>query len=142
MTMTTKDPYRGGALTVGLFAGLALLIQCGGMSFAQAGQGAPQIVSSSPARGAKDVDPALKEISVTFDQDMDGGMSWTGGPPQFPPTPQGKKAYWRDKRTCVMPVKLQAGHNYRVGINSTSYRNFRSATGMPAMTSAIWFSSQ
>jgi Bacterial Ig-like domain len=107
---------------------------------AQAGQGAPQIASSEPARGAKDVDPGLKEITVTFDQDMDGGMSWTGGGPQFPKIPEGKKGYWRDKRTCVLPVKLQPGHSYRVGINSQSYRNFRSTAGVPAMTASIWFS--
>ncbi len=106
---------------------------------AQAGQGAPQIASSEPARGAKDVDPGLKEITVTFDQDMEGGMSWTGGGPQFPKIPAGKKGYWRDKRTCVLPVKLQPGHSYRVGINSPSFRNFRSATGVPALTSALWF---
>jgi hypothetical protein len=69
-------------------------------------------------------------------------MSWTGGGPQFPPTPEGQKAQWRDKRTCVLPVKLQAGHYYRVGINSTSYRNFRSAAGVPIPTSAIYFTTQ
>jgi Bacterial Ig-like domain len=107
---------------------------------AHAGQGAPQIVSSEPARGAKNVDPATKEITVTFDQDMDGGMSWTGGGPQFPKIPEGKKGFWRDKRTCVLPVKLQPGHSYRVGINSPSFRNFRSTSGVPALSAAIWFS--
>jgi hypothetical protein len=36
-------------------------------------------------------------------------------------------------------VKLQGGHRYRVGINSVSFRNFRSAAGVPALTSAIYF---
>lgn len=107
---------------------------------AQAGQGAPQIAETSPARGAKDVDPGTKEITVTFDQDMDSGMSWTGGGPEFPKIPAGKKGYWRDKRTCVLPVKLEPGHSYRVGINSPSYRNFRSAAGTAALTTSIWFS--
>ena len=102
----------------------------------------PSIIATSPARGATDVDPGLKEITVTFNQDMEEGMSWTGGGPQFPPTPEGEKAQWRDKRTCVLPVKLQAGHYYRVGINSTSYRNFRSAAGVPTPTSAIYFTTQ
>jgi hypothetical protein len=137
--MKTKQAYRWPALTAGLFTGLALIAQCVGLSSAQAAQGAPQIVSSSPARGASDVDPALKEITVTFDQDMEEGMSWTGGGPEFPKIPEGQKGHWRDKRTCVLPVKLQGGHHYRVGINSASYRNFRSAAGAPALTSAIWF---
>ena len=68
--------------------------------------------------------PRSTEITVTFDQEMGGGMSWTGGGPEFPPSPEGQKAQWRDKRTCVLPVKLEAGHFYRVGINSTSYQNF------------------
>jgi hypothetical protein len=130
---------RSLALTAGLFTALALIAQSDGQSSAQAAQGAPQIVSTSPARGASDVDPALKEITVTFDQDMESGMSWTGGGPEFPSTPEGQKAHWRDKRTCILPVKLQGGHRYRVGINSPSYRSFRSAAGVPALTSAIWF---
>jgi RNA polymerase sigma-70 factor (ECF subfamily) len=121
--------------------GLATLTapQSCGLSSAQAAQGAPQIVSCSPTRGATDVDPALKEITVTFDQDMGEGMSWTGGGPEVPTTPEGKQAHWRDKRTCVLPVKLQSGRHYRVGINSPSHRNFRSAAGVPALTSAVWF---
>jgi RNA polymerase sigma-70 factor (ECF subfamily) len=131
------------AAAVSLLAafGLATLTdpQSGGLSSAQAAQGAPQIVSCSPARGATDVDPTVKEMTVTFDQDMEEGMSWTGGGPEFPQIPEGQKGHWRDKRTCVLPVKLQTGHRYRVGINSPSYRNFRSAAGVPALTSAIWF---
>ena len=41
----------------------------------------PQIMETVPKIGATDVDPALREITVTFDRDMGGGMSWTGGPP-------------------------------------------------------------
>ena len=133
---------RWPALTAGLFTSLALIAQSDGPSSAQAAQGAPQIVSTSPARGASDVAPALKEITVTFDQDMEEGMSWTSGGPEFPPSPEGKKAHWRDKRTCVLPVKLQGGHHYRVGINSMSYRNFRSAAGVPALSSAIYFTTE
>lgn len=139
MTNKHKQTIRWPALVGALFTGLALIAQSAVLSSAQAAQGAPQIVSSSPARGAADVDPALKEITVTFDQDMEGGMSWTGGGPEFPPSPEGKKAHWRDKRTCILPVKLKGGHHYRVGINSMSYRNFRSEAGVTALTSAIWF---
>ena len=142
MITILKQTNRCLALTVGLVTGLALIAQLDGLSSAQAAQGPPQIVSTSPTVGATDVDPALTEITVTFDQDMEGGMSWTGGGPEFPPTPEGKKAHWRDKRTCVLPVKLQGGHHYRVGINSQSYRNFRSAAGVPALSSAIYFTTQ
>ena len=139
--MTTKlnNTNRWPALIAGLFTGLVLIAQSDGLPFVQAAQGAPQIVSTSPARGATDVSPALKEITVTFDQDMSEGMSWTGGGPQLPQMDPDKQAHWRDKRTCVLPVKLEPGHSYRVGINSPSHRNFRSEAGVPALTSAIWF---
>jgi hypothetical protein len=99
----------------------------------------PHIVATSPKTGTTDVDPALKEITVTFDRDMGGGMSWTGGGPAFPKSPEGAKADWRDKRTCVLPVKLQPGRAYRVGINSPSYQNFRSVNGIAATLKAISF---
>jgi hypothetical protein len=100
---------------------------------------APRIIATSPKVGARDVDPALPEITVTFDRDMGGGMSWTGSGPDFPKIPQGAKAAWRDRRTCVLPVTLQSGHYYRVGINSMSYQNFRGTNGLPTAISAIFF---
>jgi hypothetical protein len=105
-------------------------------------QGPPQIVSTAPANGQSDVDPGLKEITVTFDRDMGGGFSWTGGGPEYPPTPEGAKPYWRDKRTCVLPVTLERGHLYRVGINSPSYHNFQSADGVPANPTSLYFTTQ
>lgn len=103
---------------------------------------APNIVATSPAIGATDVDPALTEITVTFDQDMSGGFSWTGGGPEFPPSPEGQRAQWRDPRTCVLPVKLEPGHHYRVGINAPSFKNFRSTAGVPVEPSAIYFTTK
>ena len=104
--------------------------------------GPPTLVSSTPADGAKNVDPALKEITVTFDQDMSEGFSWTGSGPEHPQTPEGATAQWRGKRTCVLPVKLEPGHRYRVGINSPSYRNFRSVAGESADISSIHFNTK
>jgi hypothetical protein len=104
--------------------------------------GAPRIVKTSPVVGAKDVDPAIKEITITFDRDMAGGFSWTGGGPEFPPNRGNEKPTWRDKRTCALPVKLEAGKYYRVGINSTSHQNFRSAQGVPVKPSAIYFTTK
>ena len=105
-------------------------------------EGPPRIVATSPKVGETDVSPSLTEITVTFDRDMGKGFSWTGSGPDYPPLQEGKKPQWRDARTCVLPVKLQAGHYYRVGINSTSYQNFRSADGEPARTSAVYFTTQ
>ncbi len=143
-----KKTNRWPVAAIVAFAGLAVITLTDAHSAPGAGtsgadtadkSGPPNIVATSPQVGATDVDPATAEITVTFDRDMGGGFSWTGGGPQYPSSPEGKKAVWRDKRTCVMPVKLEAGHFYRVGINSQSYQNFKSATGVPAKPSAIYF---
>lgn len=102
----------------------------------------PRIVETVPAAGATEVDPAVSEITVTFDRDMAGGFSWTGGGPDFPPVAEGRKPQWRDKRTAVLPVKLGQGRYYRLGINSKSHRNFKSAAGVPAVPSAIYFTTR
>lgn len=104
--------------------------------------GSARIVKTLPEIGAKDVDPALKEITITFDRDMAGGFSWTGGPPDFPPGRDGQKPTWKDKRTCTLPVTLQAAKYYRVGINSTSFQNFKSAQGVPVKPSALYFTTK
>ena len=104
--------------------------------------GPPRIVATTPTVGETDVDPGLKEITVTFDRDMAGGFSWTGGGSDYPPGQEGQKPRWIDKRTCAMPVKLQGARYYRVGINSTSYQNFRSADGVPVRPSAIYFTTK
>ena len=105
-------------------------------------KGAPQITKTVPEMGSKDVDPDLKEILVTFDRDMDKGMSWTGSPPEFPPTDKKRPAKWIDKRTCMLPVKLEPETSYRVGINSVSFQNFCSVAGIAAESSEIKFTTK
>ena len=107
-----------------------------------ANEGSPRIVAMAPAAGATDVDPATREIVVTFDRDMAPGFSWTGGGPDYPPIPENQRPYWRDVRTAVLPVSLAAGRYYRVGINSKSYRNFHSAAGVPARPAAVYFTTR
>jgi RNA polymerase sigma-70 factor (ECF subfamily) len=102
----------------------------------------PKIVSTSPAVGTKDVDPATAEITVTFDRDMAKGFSWTGGGTNCPAGVEGQGPFWRDARTAVYPVQLQPGRFYRIGVNSKSRRNFRSAEGVSAQPSVIYFTTK
>lgn len=102
----------------------------------------PQIVRTIPKIGATDVDPALGEIAVTFDREMGQGMSWTGGPPWFPPVDESRKARWTDGRTCVLPVKLAGGSYYRLGVNSTGRQNFRSQAGEAAPPAVLYFATK
>lgn len=101
-------------------------------------QSAPKVVSSQPAIGASSVDPALNEIRVTFDQPMAGGFSWTGGGDAFPQTRE-RPRWEADRKTCVLPVTLAPGKFYRVGINSSSNRNFKSEAGVAAVFNVIYF---
>ncbi len=144
-----KQTNRWPASAVLLFAGLAAIT----LTDAQSGTpvatqatgdeaGPPRIIATSPKVGTTDVDPTLAELTVTFDKDMGGGYSWTGGGPDYPPTDKDRKVEWRDKRTCVLPVKLDPGHYYRVGINSKSNRNFRSLAGVSALPSALFFTTR
>lgn len=102
----------------------------------------PQIVSMEPAAGSTDVDPKLAAIRVKFDRAMSKGMSWTGGGPEFPPVDRSRKARWIDDRTCILPVKLKRRSYYRLGINSKSYQNFRSADGTPTPPTALFFTTK
>lgn len=100
---------------------------------------APKVIRTKPAIGSTEVSTDLQAIEVTFDRDMTSGMSWTGAPNFFPPKPDGVDAKWIDKRTCVLPVRLENASFYRIGVNSTSYRNFQSVDGKPANPIAIYF---
>ena len=92
----------------------------------------PQIVKMVPENRAADVDPKTTELRVTFSVPMKNGFSWTGGGPSFPEAPAGKKPFWTDdQKTCVLPVELKPGSEYRLGLNSPSHKNFQSASGVP-----------
>jgi len=96
----------------------------------------PTVVSMKPENGATNVPSTLTELSVTFNQPMESGFSWTGGGEQVP---EGTgRPYWSEnKRTCTRPVRLKPHWDYRQGLNSKSYRNFRNAAGVP-LEPVVW----
>lgn len=99
---------------------------------------APRVVKSVPAHEDFAVDPKLAEIRVEFDQEMSqGGWSWTGGGETFPDITA--RPRWVDGKTCVLPVKLEPGHEYWLGINSNRARNFKSVRGVSAIPCPIHF---
>ena len=92
----------------------------------------PEVVEMTPANGARDADPGLTELRVTFNMPMAGGFSWTGGGEHFPTVPPGQRPHWTaDRKTCVLPVQLKPDWEYYLGLNSPSFKNFRSAEGVP-----------
>lgn len=100
----------------------------------------PVVVKTVPMAGDSNVDPALTEIQVTFSKPMrDGSWSWsTWGEENFPEV-VGKIHYLDDGKTCVLPVKLQAGKFYASWLNSSKFHNFKDASGRPSVPYLLTF---
>lgn len=102
----------------------------------------PVIIRTYPEAFSEDISADLKEITVTFDREMmDGSWSWTGGMEGSVQT-TGKPYYDSSKTTCTLPVKLEPGKVYWVGINSVSFKNFKSRDGVPADWYVILFATR
>ena len=101
----------------------------------------PVVLSVEPKVGATDVDPDIKEIRVTFSKKMtDKSWSWPTGNKYAAPKLEGGTIHFeRDGRTCVMPVKLEAGKTYVVGINSEHFHGFKDAQGQAALPYLLVF---
>ena len=100
----------------------------------------PVVVKTVPEAGAGEVDPKLTEIKVTFSKDMqDGTWSWATVSEATFPKVDGKPKYLADKRTCVLPVKLEAGKTYAVWVNSEKFENFKDADGRSAVPYLLVF---
>jgi hypothetical protein len=103
----------------------------------------PTVVRTVPATMATDVDPGLKEIKVTFDRKMqNGSWSWTNRSDDTFPKVTGKIRYEKDKCTCVLPVELEPGKTYWIGVNSQRFRNFKDPAGNPATPFELTFTTK
>lgn len=94
----------------------------------------PVVVKTVPQAGDTEVDASkVKEIRVTFSKDMaEKGWSWTQISDETFPKNDGKIHYEKDRRTCVMPVKLEPGKTYVIWLNPPRFRGFKDADGHPA----------
>ncbi len=100
----------------------------------------PAVVKTVPATGDMAVDPSLTEIRVVFSKPMlDGSWSWSeDGAERFPQT-TGEPRYLGDKKTCVLPVKLEADHEYLIWLNSQNFGNFKDQAGRSALPYRLHF---
>jgi hypothetical protein len=100
----------------------------------------PVIVKTLPQAGAADVDAKTTEIQVTFSKDMmDESWSWSQLSDETFPKITGKPRYLKDKRTCVVSVKLEPGKTYAIWLNSEKFDNFKDADGRPAVPYLLVF---
>lgn len=101
----------------------------------------PAVIRTVPQAGSTDVDPALKEITVTFSKDMLTDRMWAVvqiSKETFPKT--GKNIHYRnDKRTCVIPVDLEPGKTYVMWFNKGRFNSFRDTKNNPAVPYLLVF---
>jgi RNA polymerase sigma-70 factor (ECF subfamily) len=100
----------------------------------------PVVTKSVPEAGSAAVDPSTTEIRVTFSKDMQpGGWSWGMIDKETYPGTSESPKYLQDKRTCVLPVKLQPGKTYAVWINTEKLQNFKDTKGLVAVPYLLVF---
>jgi RNA polymerase sigma-70 factor (ECF subfamily) len=101
---------------------------------------AASVVKTIPQAGDTNVDPALTEISVTFSKDMITDRMWSVCQISKETFPQvGDIHYLGDKRTCVLPVKLEPGKTYVLWFNRGQYNSFRDTRNTPSIPYMLVF---
>lgn len=101
----------------------------------------PVVVQTIPVSGALSVDPATREIRVTFSKNMLTHEMWSfvyAKPAAFPEV-AGAIHYLPDGRTCVLPVALEPGKTYGMWINSQQHNAFRDTKQQPAVPYLLVF---
>jgi hypothetical protein len=101
----------------------------------------PAVVAKTvPEAGSGEVATTVTEIKVTFSKEMKGqSWSWATVSKDSFPTLAGKPKFLADKKTCVLPVKLEPGKTYAIWINSDQFDGFKDANGTPSLPYLLAF---
>jgi len=101
----------------------------------------PVVVKTFPQAGDTAVDPAIKEISVTFSKEMitKKMWSWVMASKDSFPIITGQVKYLADKKTCVAPVRLEAVKTYAIWFNSQNHNAFRDIDNNPSVPYLLVF---
>ena len=98
------------------------------------------VVKTEPAAGSEGVDPGTKEIRITFSKTMaDKTWSWATDTDKGAILPGGNIRYDKDKKTCIMDVKLKPETTYATWINAGKFQNFKDADGTPSVPYLLVF---
>lgn len=98
----------------------------------------PRVIRMVPDHGDTGVDPTLTEIRIEFDQDMAvDSQSICGGGPTFPKLTG--RPRWDGPRAVIVPVALEPGKPYNLGVNCASFRNFKNVKGESAEITVLSF---
>jgi hypothetical protein len=95
---------------------------------------APKIVKMFPENGAKNVDPNISQVYLTFDIPMGGGRAWAQRDNNTAlDIDEGNPVFWTaDKLTCVAPVVLKPNKKYEILLNFKPFIGFASLAGVPS----------
>jgi hypothetical protein len=91
---------------------------------------APRVINTFPLNESQSVDPALNEISVTFNEEMmDENWSWAYSDKSEFPQIVGQAYYTENNTKNVLPVRLESNKEYIIWINSEKHKNFKDKSG-------------
>lgn len=94
----------------------------------------PRVIATNPQNGARDIDPSITEISVTFNERMmDKSWSWCYEDRDTFPQMTGQPYYVDNNTKNVLPVKLEPKKEYIIWINTVHFKNFRDEAGNPTV---------
>ena len=100
----------------------------------------PVVVKTVPEAGKTQVDPKTTEIKVTFSKDIsDVTLRLSTLTEESFPKPDGQPKRLADKRTCVLPVKLEPGKTYAMWVNSQKFGDFKDTDGRSAVPYLLVF---
>ena len=100
----------------------------------------PTVLRTVPENGARDVDPTLSELSVTFSERMrNGNWSWVYENKASFPQMLGHPRFVDDLTRNVLPVRLEPNKDYVIWLNSDQFTNFKDEAGNPALPFKLTF---
>lgn len=102
----------------------------------------PSVIKTMPVCGDTKVDPNIAEIRVVFSKDMMTNQMWSWcmySADTFPEVDTNGIKYLQDKRTCILPVKLEPDKTYVIWINLQDQNSFRDTNGNPAVPYLLVF---
>ena len=102
----------------------------------------PSVVKTIPQCGDDSVDPSLTEISVTFSKEMkvvEHCWSWCSISEESFPQTTGSPEFKPDKRTCVLPVKLEPEKTYAIWFNVDQFKSFQDPEAHPSVPYLLVF---
>ena len=101
---------------------------------------APKIIAMVPENGARDVDPGLEEIKITFDRPMlDKAWAVIRLDPEHHIKTAGEVGYDTARKVFTIPVELEPDRRYKFGLNYKNIMAFQDENKNPLLPVVVTF---